>query len=256
MKLVVLATPRTGSTAFCSTFTDHDYDEILSIENLILPRSNDGTTILYNQIPQTGSDALSTGDFETAWRELKTTSGLYLNVNEDLEQYYTDKYPSIETFRNEHRRRWKILSEKESWIIKIMCYHHVPLDILHEIFEQADSIVILKRRDVVSQAISIFLAQQLPTNEWHVTEETEIGIDNIIFPYDQIVPMIEHNIYENKFFEEQTIEFIDKTQTLYYEDIDFSNSKHRKLYINSNIDRKRCYDIAKEAGYDYTHYYM
>ena len=251
MKTVVLATPRTGSTALCSNFNCTNYDELFSIENLILPRSADSKTILYEQLSEKGLAALESGDFRTAWQEFKNTAGVYFAMDENLTTVYTDKYPTLEYFLNEQQRRWDILSLQDDWVVKIMFFHHVPINLLTEIFSSADTIVLLKRRDMVAQSISIFLAQLLPTNEWHTEVDNEIDLKQIKFPYEKIIPMIENIKNENEHLEKIAKRF-GKLEIVYYEDIDFSNSKHKKLRIHSNVDKDRCYAIAKEAGYDYT----
>jgi hypothetical protein len=91
----------------------------------------------------------------------------------------------------------------------------------------------------------------MPTNVWHATEDdtvTELVIDN--FPYERIVPIVETLIADNLFFEELTSDYVHKTNTVYYEEVDMHNSAYRKMMIELAFDVEKCYTIAKDAGYE------
>lgn len=232
--------------------------EYFNIENLILPRSIDGSTILFDRIDSACLDYLSYGDFESAWQSQSARDKLdsVYETNTDFQYSLTKNFPSLNEFVNEHSKRWDALKySNKSWCIKIMTYHYVNSQVLHDVFTDADTIVIIKRKDLVSQAISIIKAEHMTSNVWHTTDKiSDIQLHIEDFPYEKIVPIIESIIADYSIYETMTYDHTDKTKVLYYEDANMTNSKYQKMTVDVQFNIDECYKLAKESGYDYTIY--
>jgi hypothetical protein len=252
---VFLATPRSGGHAIASmTKADLNLMEYFNIENLILPRSQDGQTILYDRITPECLKYLECGDFESAWKSQTTqprSDSVYETVD-NFQYMLTDEFPTCNDFITAHEIRWKALhASNKNWCVKLMRYQHVTPHITDCIFQEAGCITIIKRKDMVAQAISMLKTEYMPSNVWHATEDdtvTELVIDN--FPYERIVPMVEALIADNLFYDELTSDYTDKTNTVYYEETDMHKSAYRKMTIELAFDVGKCYTIAKDAGYE------
>lgn len=257
MKTIFLATPRSGSHAVASAVDcEINLLEYFNIENLILPRSVDGTTILFDRISKDCLNYLSIGDFKSAWQSQSHCDKLdsVYETNIDFKYTLTANFPLLNEFLNEHRRRWTALKHSnKSWCVKIMKYHYINSELLNDILDEADTIIIIKRKDLVAQAISMIKADHLPSNIWHTTDDnvyTKITVKH--FPYDTVVPIIESIINENLIYKSMTHHYADKTKILYYEDVDMHNSKYKKMTVDLQFDIDKCYSLAKEMGHDYS----
>jgi hypothetical protein len=252
---VFLATPRSGGHAIASMVdADLNLMEYFNIENLILPRSQDGQTILYDRITPECLKYLESGDFESAWisQSAQPRSDSVYETVDNFQYVLTDKFPTCNDFITAHEIRWNALrASNKNWCVKLMRYQHVTPQVVACLFQEAGCITIIKRKDMVAQAISMLKTEYMPTNVWHATEDdtvTELVIDN--FPYERIVPIVETLIGDNLFFDELTSDYVHKTNTVYYEEADMHNSAYRKMTIELAFDVEKCYTIAKDAGYE------
>ena len=262
MNELYFATPRSGSHAICSmSVSKRKLLEYFNIEDMILPRNVDGNLILYNLIAPEALDFLERGLFEEAWNAQKSNTKddeqTYYKVMKKGYSYLNDSFPELDVFVNEHKTRWEyIKSIPESWCIKVMQYHYVDGQVLHEMCEYADKINFIQRKDVVAQAISIVKAQNLPDNVWHATTEQTVTLTTKL-SYKPIIDQIENILQENHWITKTLTDYTDKVKTVYYEDVDFSTSMFKKLTIETpDFNMKECYEAAKEAGYDYTSYLL
>tara|TARA_B100001094_G_C18026417_1_gene717840 strand:+ start:148 stop:936 length:789 start_codon:yes stop_codon:yes gene_type:complete len=262
MNELYFATPRSGSHAICSmSVSQRKLLEYFNIEDMILPRNVDGNLILYNLIEPQTLDFLERGLFEDAWNtqklNTKDNEQTYYKIIKKGYSYLNDSFPELDVFTNEHQTRWDYLkSIPESWSVKIMQYHYVDGQVLHEICDRADKINFIQRKDLVAQAISTVKAQNLPDNVWHTTTEQTVKLTTQL-SYKPIIDQIESILQENHWITKTLTDYNHKVNTIYYEDVDFSNSLYKKLTIETpDFNTQECYEAAKEAGYDYTSYLL
>lgn len=238
MKILVAAGPRTGSHAFCQIQpVEHNLSEIMNIEDELLPRLAD-TTIDFSVCSAEFISAIEDHDWERAW-QLKPELTAYhhlLIIDDNLIKVEATQYPSLEDFLNTYHRRWKNIKKLDSWCIKILQYHAIPIDILSEMISSADKFYILNRRDKIAQALSITKATQ--TQQWHGTVDSPIIADAGDIDYRIFSICCRTIRHEDEWLYNKFIDY--KPDYIYYEDLDLSDSNFVKNHISLNYDKTLC----------------
>jgi hypothetical protein len=221
MKTLILATPRSGSHAYASLWPNN-YSEVMNIEDLLLPRLKMNDAIDYKICSQHFLSSLENHDWDTAYNHKPKLQNKHyvIEFTEELEKQRTCIQPSKETFLKEHIRRWKAIKNKNHWTIKLIEYQGVPNTIIWDMILKADKVVALKRKDLKAQALSLCVTNM--TQNWHNSAES------ITLDYDLFVRSLESIMQNNKWVDKFNVE------TIYYEDLNLSNSKIHKN--NNKID--------------------
>jgi len=248
MKIVIAAAPRTGSHAFSNIQpVDIDLSEIMNIEDMLLPRLEDDS-IDFSICSTIFLDAIEKHNWELAWNnkpEINKEKHHFLGFSEDLEKIRLYSYPSFEQLLAEQQLRWtNIQNLHDSWCIKIIMYQSIPENILHEMITMSDKTYVLKRKDKVQQAISMTKATQ--SQLWH--NEKNNQLDNNIGDIDyKIFSKCCYDVRKNDKWLDEEFSFFNP-ETVYYEDLDLSNSDYVKNNISMNFDLKKCQELWEASS--------
>jgi hypothetical protein len=245
VKIVVAATPRSGSHAFCSNLeVKNNLYECMNIEDMLLPRLYKNEKIDFDICSQEFLIALDQQDWTTAWnqRPALTKHHFVLRFNDAMNKYFSNTQPTLEEFLYEHERRWKCIQQLDDWAIKIIMYQGVSISILSQMVSMADRVVVLQRKNSVDQAISLTKSTMLQL--WHnepgqVVKADAGEIDYNIFRDSLKDILVNNNWVSNNFN-------TPKTEYYYYEDVDFTGSVYNKNQINVEYNRERCEEILHE----------
>jgi hypothetical protein len=236
MKKIVLATPRSGSHAYCD-LQENNLSECMNIEDMLLPRL-DNEQIDFSICSDVFLDALNDLNFITAWfnRPKITQQHRMYTFDDNMNKISFKQQPTLDIFINEHYSRWRRIRNMDSWCIKLIKYQGTPQNIVDQMLNQADEVVILKRKDRLAQALSMTKATQ--TQLWHGRDLTGDAGDIDYKLFRQCVSDIANN--------EKWVNQFQGTH-IYYEDLDLSRSVINKNQININYDTSICQNILKEA---------
>ena len=92
MKTLILATPRSGSHAFSSTF-ENDLSECMNIEDMLLPRHGDNQ-IDFEACSLEFLDALERRQWPLAWQHRPTLNGhRVIRYTDQMQKIYSDTQP-------------------------------------------------------------------------------------------------------------------------------------------------------------------
>jgi|TARA_R110000744_G_scaffold7122_1_gene24410 hypothetical protein len=236
MKKIVLATPRSGSHAYCDLQLNN-LSEVMNIEDMLLPRLSDNT-IDFGICSKVFLDALNDTNFITSWynRPSITNQHHMIGYDTNLSKIEITNQPSLNDIINEHYKRWCSISLLDNWCLKLMKYHGTPQYIVDQMLNQSDEVIILKRRDQLAQALSMTKATQ--SQLWHGYNLTgEVGdIDYDIFK-KSLNDIVNNENWVNQYSGTNT----------YYEDLDLSNSKFNKNNVSLRYDITRCHQIMEET---------
>lgn len=214
MKTLILATPRSGSHAFSSTF-ENDLSECMNIEDMLLPRHGDNT-IDFGICSLEFLHALEQHRWADAWHNRPQLAGhRVLRFDDQMQKIYSDHQPELEEFLAEHERRWQLISAMPEWTVKLIQYQGTPTHIINDMQQQADQTYALLRRDVLAQAVSMTVTTM--TQSWH-NSSVDVGEIDVDVFRDQSRSLLENIRWVRSFDIEPT----------YYEDLDLSTSKIQK----------------------------
>jgi|14_taG_2_1085336.scaffolds.fasta_scaffold00093_19 hypothetical protein len=234
MKKIVLATPRSGSHAYCD-LQENNLSECMNIEDMMLPRLAD-ENIDFSICDQSFLDALNNLNFSTAWchRPKITHQHCMYTFDDSMNKISINEHPTLDVVLNEHYKRWRAIKNMDSWCVKLIKYQGTPQNVVDQMLHQADEVVILKRRDRLAQALSMTKATQ--SQLWHGNNLTgDAGdIDYEVFK-NAVVDIVDN---------EQWVDQYDGTE-LYYEDLDLTGSSFNKNNVNLNYDPVRCQEIIE-----------
>jgi hypothetical protein len=247
MKILVAAVPRSGSHAYCSTLpVKHKLYECMNIEDMLLPRLDD-EMIDFSICNQLFLDSLDNHNWNLAWHNKPTinSSHTMLDFDSNMKKIKIQHMPSLQEFLTSHETRWKNIQKLDNWCIKLIKYQGVPLYILQKIISKADQIIILRRRNKLNQALSIIKSKM--TQLWHNREGEEIvaaagHIDYKLFK-NICVDIKSNDLWVENMFKS------DKSEFIYYEDLDLSNSHYTKNKIELIYNLDICKKIIKEELY-------
>ena len=259
MKILVTGTPRSGTSAYCRTLyrtniVKQNFDECLWIEDLIIPRDEHTTKILYKLCNKKFLHCLENFDWDRAWLnkpKSKLDSYYYLDFDNHMHQYRKKELPrSLEDFKAQQLTRWNRLKKINSWSIKLFRFHGVHQNIVEDIKNTVDRIDILFRRDKIQQAISGIIAKEV--GSWGYVEYN--NKDPNWFDYTKFEQRIktiikeENYIIENFYRKDPATVYVGPiTRILYYEDLDLTSSdllKKNKYSIIYDLDR--CKEIVRK----------
>lgn len=237
MKKIVLATPRSGSHAYCD-LQENNLSECMNIEDMLLPRL-DNEQIDFSVCSDVFLDALNDLNFITAWcnRPKITQQHRMYTFDDNMNKISITEQPTLDAVVNEHYRRWRIIKNMDSWCVKLIKYQGTPQNVIDQMLDQADEVVILKRRDRLAQALSMTKATQ--SQLWHGNNLTGDAGD---IDYDVFKRSVT-DVFNN----ENWIDQYDGT-TVYYEDLDLTSSSFNKNNILLNYDLERCNDIMNATN--------
>ncbi len=238
MKIIVAASPRSGSHAFCSTLDiQNNLYECMNIEDMLLPRLADNT-IDFSICSEVFLTALENINWVTAWCNRPTIDAQHsmFSFDDQMNKIAITEPPTLDQFINEHRRRWNNIQKLSDWCIKPIKYQGIPTDIIAEMTTIADRIFVLDRRDKLAQVIS--MTKSTMTQMWHGKNLSgDAGdIDYTIFANTYKILLEQSPWLDNNFT-------TPKTEYIYYEDLDLSRSKYNKNNILINYDLERCQNI-------------
>jgi hypothetical protein len=235
MKKIVLATPRSGSHAYCD-LQENNLSECMNIEDMLLPRL-DNEQIDFSICSDVFLDALNDLNFITAWcnRPKITQQHRMYTFDDNMNKISFTQQPTLDVVINEHYSRWRRIRNMDSWCVKLIKYQGTPQNVVDQMLHQADEVVILKRRDRLAQALSMTKATQ--SQLWHGNNLTGDAGD------------IDYEVFKNSAYDTINNErWVDQYQgtVLYYEDLDLSGSSFNKNSVNLNYDPVRCQEIIEE----------
>tara|TARA_R110000803_G_scaffold210840_1_gene284260 strand:- start:8276 stop:8989 length:714 start_codon:yes stop_codon:yes gene_type:complete len=235
MKKLVLATPRSGSHAYCD-LQPNNLSEVMNIEDMLLPRLSDNT-IDFSICSQVFLDALNDANFITSWHNRPSITNQHhmLGYDPTLSKIEITKQPTLNDFINEHYKRWHIISLLDNWCIKLIKYQGIPQCIVDQMLHQSDEVIILKRRDRLAQALSLTKSTQ--SQLWHGNNLTGDAGD---IDYDLFKRSL-NSIINNENWVSQY-----SGTDIYYEDLDLSKSKFNKNNVCFSYDIVRCQQIMEE----------
>lgn len=234
MKKIVLATPRSGSHAYCD-LQENNLSECMNIEDMLLPRLAD-ENIDFSICSDAFLDSLNDQNFIQAWQNKPNITDQHqmYGFDEDMNKISIPEHPTLDVFINEHYSRWRRIRRMDNWCVKLIMYQGTPQNVIDQMIHQADEVVILKRRDRLAQALSMTKATQ--SQLWHGNNLTgDAGdIDYDVFT-DAVIDIVDNEFWVDQF----------SGTVLYYEDLDLTGSSFNKNQINLNYDTVRCQDIIE-----------
>jgi hypothetical protein len=244
MKTIVASGSRTGSTAYCDTLAgQNNFNEIMNIEDLILPRDHNGD-IKYDICGPEFLRASGCGDITTLWatRPIDATA-YYYHTDNQLKRQLVNHSINHADFFAEHNRRLQLVNQHDTWCIKLMQYHGVTDSMVADIIQQADVVKLLLRRDKAAQAISMVKTEI--ADIWHNFS----GAVVVQFDYDKYRDLCHSVLITDRWL--MTTFQSSKTETVYYEDLDLSHSRITKNTDNIIVDYQRCQQILAEVQESY-----
>lgn len=244
-KILVAATPRSGSHAFCSKLeVDNNLYECMNIEDMLLPRLYENEQIDFDICSPGFLLSLDQQSWITAWNQKPRLTDYHfvLRFDDNMKKYFSNTQPTLEEFTSEHQRRWQCIQQLDDWAVKVIMYQGIPDTILAEMVSEADRIIVLQRKDSVEQAISLTKSTMLQL--WHnkpgeVVHANAGEIDYGVFT-DSLKDILVNNKWVSDHFDTE------KTEYHYYEDVDFTGSIYNKNQIEVQFDRTRCEEILYE----------
>ena len=232
MKTLILATPRSGSHAFSSTF-ENDLSECMNIEDMLLPRHGDNQ-IDFEACSLEFLDALERRQWPLAWQHRPTLNGhRVIRYTDQMQKIYSDTQPGLEEFLVEHHRRWQLIREMPTWTVKLIQYQGVPEYIIDQMIAEADRTHALLRRDIIKQAVSLTVASR--NQSWHDKQVNAGKLDVQAFR-DCAGSLLENIRWVQSFGIEPT----------YYEDLDLSTSSTLKIKTAVDYDRNELQAILHD----------
>ena len=136
--------------------------------------------------------------------------------------------------------RWNILEKQDTWTIKVMKYQGIPKHIIEQMKKQADRIIILKRKDMLQQALSLCKSSMIQL--WHNNLGKTLKANAGKLDYNQFAQKV-LSIKEEEAWIEQNFTTAER---LFYEDLDLSKSGYTKNDIHIDYDAARCEKIIRQ----------
>lgn len=241
MKTLIAATPRSGSHAFCSLYPN-DYSECMNIEDMLLPRFVDSGAIDIKSCSDIFLEHLNNHNWFKAYDTKPTikSNHFVIGFDDSLKKKDYKVVVSKQEFCNEHQRRWNILEKQDTWTIKVMKYQGIPKHIIEQMKKQADRIIILKRKDMLQQALSLCKSSMIQL--WHNNLGKTLKANAGKLDYNQFAQKV-LSIKEEEAWIEQNFTTAER---LFYEDLDLSKSGYTKNDIHIDYDAARCEKIIRQ----------
>ena len=246
MKILVLATPRSGSNAFVQHVTPADglcLYEYFALEDMWTPRLDSNEQLDMETIAQHTYPSFPDLTEQYFDEMYLPEHSHYLRINEQGLRYKTKEKPSWIDVQSEHARRLHILENLDSWTLKVMDFMHVKPWIMQRLKEIADQTFVLWRRNRQQQILSMAAAgvsgqyHNVAYKPWE--PELEVTLDNK--DVDRYV-----NIFDDHYA--WTLEYLDKScEIVYYEDIVFDKQKiWKKNRVKKTYDKEHVFNRMLE----------